>query len=263
MDLIVTTTTAIGQRIIDVTSCKPGAVICDVARPPDIEEWEANLRPDVLVIESGEILLPGDPDFGFDIGLPPKTAYACLAETALLAMEGRFEDYSIGRELELDKVKEIYRLFRKHGLELAGMRSFDKYVTDADLARRKRLADELRADPARFARVQEAARRGLEKGDRRTAARQEREERTGQGWRLGLLAAGSATLLSVILSVIFRRSKKSHGAAVSRECNKSSHQANAPSEHTPSEPTPGVPTQSERTPTDRRPCERTKRVKSQ
>ncbi len=170
MDLIVTTTTAIGQRIIDVTSCKPGAVICDVARPPDIEEWEANLRPDVLVIESGEILLPGDPDFGFDIGLPPKTAYACLAETALLAMEGRFEDYSIGRELELDKVKEIYRLFRKHGLELAGMRSFDKYVTDADLARRKRLADELRADPARFARVQEAARRGLEKGDRRTAA---------------------------------------------------------------------------------------------
>ena len=54
-------------------------MICDVARPPDIEEWEAKLRPDVLVIESGEILLPGDPDFGFDIGLPPKTAYACLA----------------------------------------------------------------------------------------------------------------------------------------------------------------------------------------
>jgi hypothetical protein len=25
----------------------------------------------VLVIESGEILLPGEPDFGFDIGLPP------------------------------------------------------------------------------------------------------------------------------------------------------------------------------------------------
>ena len=27
--------------------------------------------PDVLVIESGEILIPGDVDFGVDIGLPP------------------------------------------------------------------------------------------------------------------------------------------------------------------------------------------------
>ncbi len=147
MDVIVTTTTAFNQRVIDITKCKPGAVICDVARPPDIEEWEAALRPDVLVIESGEILLPGNPDFGFDIGLPPKTAYACLAETALLTMEGRFEDYSIGRELELDKVKEIYRLFKKHGLKLAGMRSFDKYITDDELAERRQLASALRADP--------------------------------------------------------------------------------------------------------------------
>ncbi|MDQ3248717.1 MAG: serine carboxypeptidase, partial [Chloroflexota bacterium] len=68
MDLIITTTTAYNQRVIDVTKCKPGAVICDVARPPDIDEWEAALRPDILVIESGEIILPGDPDFGFDIG---------------------------------------------------------------------------------------------------------------------------------------------------------------------------------------------------
>ena len=103
-------------------------------------------------------------------------------------MEGRFEDYSIGRELELDKVKEIYRLFRKHGLELAGMRSFDKYVTDADLARRRRLADELRADPDRFARVQEAARRGLAEGDRRLAEQQDAEADArgwGRRWRSG------------------------------------------------------------------------------
>jgi predicted amino acid dehydrogenase len=37
-DLIVTATTALGQRIVDITKCKPGAVICDVARPPDITE---------------------------------------------------------------------------------------------------------------------------------------------------------------------------------------------------------------------------------
>ena len=32
-DLIVTSTSAFGQRVLDITRCKPGAVICDVARP--------------------------------------------------------------------------------------------------------------------------------------------------------------------------------------------------------------------------------------
>lgn len=156
-DLIVTATSAFGQRILDIAKCKPGAVICDVARPPDISKAEAALRPDVLVIESGEVLIPGNIDFGYDIGLPPKTAYACLAETALLAMEGRFEDYTLGRNLEIDRVKEIYRLFKKHQFQLAGLRAFDEYLTDEELAEKRSLADQLRADPAGFARYQRAA----------------------------------------------------------------------------------------------------------
>ncbi|MFM8320695.1 MAG: serine carboxypeptidase, partial [Chloroflexota bacterium] len=160
-DLIITATSAFGQRVIDLTRCKPGALICDVARPPDINPAEAALRPDVLVIESGEVLIPGDIDFGYDIGLPPKTSYACLAETALLAMEGRFEDYTLGRNISLERVKEIYRLFKKHGFQLAGLRSFGKYITDEDVAVRRRLADELRADPARFAALLEENTRRL------------------------------------------------------------------------------------------------------
>ena len=157
-DLIVTTTSAVGQKIIDITKCKPGAVICDIARPPDVTEEEAALRPDVLVIESGEILLPGEPDYGYDIGLPPGVAYACLAETALLAMEGRFEDYTLGRNIEVERVKEIYRLFKKHGLQLSGLRSHGEFLTDDDIARKRALADELRQHPERLARLQEEAR---------------------------------------------------------------------------------------------------------
>lgn len=156
-DLIVTATSAFGQRIIDITKCKPGAVICDVARPPDINPAEAALRPDVLVIESGEVLIPGDIDFGYDIGLPPKTSYACLAETALLAMEGRFEDYTLGRNITMDKVKEIYRLFRKHEFKIAGLRSFGKYITDADVAEKREQAEILRKDPELFARTRAEA----------------------------------------------------------------------------------------------------------
>ncbi len=156
-DLIVTATSAFGQRIVDITKCKPGTVICDVARPPDISREEAALRPDVLVIESGEVLIPGDIDFGYDIGLPPKTAYACLAETALLAMEGRFEDYTLGRNISMERVKEIYRLFKKHDFRIAGLRSHDEFVTDEMVAEKRALADTLRADPALFTRKQQEA----------------------------------------------------------------------------------------------------------
>ena len=160
-DLIVTATSAFGQRILDITQCKPGAVICDVARPPDINRAEADLRPDVLVIESGEVLIPGEIDFGYDIGLPPKTAYACLAETALLAMEGRFEDYTLGRNISIERVKEIYHLFKKHNFQLAGLRSFGKYITDEDIAVKLEIAERFRSNLARFAAYQEDAARRL------------------------------------------------------------------------------------------------------
>jgi hypothetical protein len=156
-DLIVTATSAFGQRVLDITRCKPGAVVCDVARPPDINPAEADLRPDVLVIESGEVLIPGDIDFGYDIGLPPKTAYACLAETALLAMEGRFEDYTLGRNISVDRVKEIYRLFKKHQFKLAGLRSFGKYITGEVVASKRAMAEQLRSDPQLFAKVRSNA----------------------------------------------------------------------------------------------------------
>jgi predicted amino acid dehydrogenase len=156
-DLIVTATSAFGQRIIDISRCKPGAVICDVARPPDISPAEAALRPDVLVIESGEVLIPGVTEIGYDIGLPPGTVYACLGETALLAMDGRFEDYTLGRNISIERVKEIYRLFKLHGFQLAGLRSFEDYITEEDAARRRALAAELLADPARLARVKAEA----------------------------------------------------------------------------------------------------------
>ena len=146
-DLVVTSTTAMGRKVIDVLKLKPGCVVCDVARPPDVQEKDARLRPDVLVVESGRVLLPGKPDFGFDIGLPPGVAYACLAETALLAMEGRFENFTLGRNIDIERVKEIYRLFNKHGLELEDLHSFGRSISDEEIAQKQKLAAELRRHP--------------------------------------------------------------------------------------------------------------------
>jgi hypothetical protein len=81
-------------------------------------------------------------------------AYACLAETALLAMDGRFEDYTLGRNISIERVKEIYRLFKKHDFRIAGLRSFEEVVSEAQFAEKRRLAAELKANPMRFAQLQ-------------------------------------------------------------------------------------------------------------
>jgi predicted amino acid dehydrogenase len=156
-DLIVTATSAFGQRVLDVSQCKPGAVILDVALPPDISAEEAAVRPDVLVVESGEVLIPGPVDFSFDIGLPPNVAYACLAEAALLAMEERFECFTLGRDVAPERVKEIYRLFRRHGFQIAPLRTFGKLLTDELIAEKRMRTEELLRDPALFERVKSEA----------------------------------------------------------------------------------------------------------
>jgi predicted amino acid dehydrogenase len=200
-DLVVTTTTAIGQKVIDVLRLKPGCVVCDVARPPDVQEEDARLRPDVLVVESGEILLPGEPDFGFDIGLPPGVAYACLAEAAVLAMEGRFENFTLGRNIEMDRVKEMYRLFKKHGLELEGLRSFGQYVSDEEIERKRVLADDLRQHPEKLgALIAQGARSDARTGGRPPIA----DKIPGQSawW-----AAAGVGLAAVVIGLLLWRQK--------------------------------------------------------
>jgi predicted amino acid dehydrogenase len=156
-DLVVTATSAFGQRVLDVSQCKPGAVILDVALPPDISAEEAAVRPDVLVVESGEVLIPGPVRFSFDIGLPRGVAYACLAEAALLAMEGRFECFTLGRDVDPARVKEVYRLFRRHRFEIAPLRTFGQPLTDALVAEKNARAEELRRDAPLLAKVKAEA----------------------------------------------------------------------------------------------------------
>ncbi|MCL4689900.1 MAG: dehydrogenase [Burkholderiales bacterium] len=144
MDMIVTATSGAGKRILDIMKVKPGCVITDVARPLDLPPEEVAKRPDVLVIESGEIQLPGKVKMG-NIGLPPGVAYACLAETIVLALEGRFENFTVGRNIEWEKVREIYRLGLKHGMKLAAISGVNGPFSDADIRRVRKLALAARA----------------------------------------------------------------------------------------------------------------------
>jgi predicted amino acid dehydrogenase len=143
MDVIVTATSGAGKRVLDIMKVKPGCVITDVARPLDLSAEDVAKRPDVLVVESGEIELPGEVRMR-DIGLPPGVVYACMAETVVLALEGRYETFTVGRNIEWEKVKEIYRLGLKHGMRLAAISGVNGVFTDDDIARVRELALERR-----------------------------------------------------------------------------------------------------------------------
>jgi predicted amino acid dehydrogenase len=147
MDMIVTATSGAGKKVLDIMKVKPGCVITDVARPLDLPPEEVAKRPDVLVIESGEIKLPGEVAMK-NIGLPKNVAYACLAETIVLALEGRFENFTVGRSIEWEKVREIYRLGRKHGMQLAAISGVNGVFPDDVIRRVRELALQARATAA-------------------------------------------------------------------------------------------------------------------
>jgi fatty aldehyde-generating acyl-ACP reductase len=91
------------------------------------------VRKDVLVIEGGVVEVPGDVNFNFNFGFPPGTAYACMAETMILALEKRYVSYTLGRDLTIEQVEEIDRLAKKHGFKLGGFRSFGKAVSRKEI----------------------------------------------------------------------------------------------------------------------------------
>ncbi len=138
-DLILAVSSAL-EAIIRPEHLKPGAVVYDAALPRDVSQTVAARRDDVLVIDGGMVEVPGEVDFGFDFGLPPRMAYACMAETMVLALEGRYESYTLGRKLRIEKVEEIARLAEKHGFRLGGFQSFGRPVAEEQIERIRRNA---------------------------------------------------------------------------------------------------------------------------
>jgi len=131
-DVIICVTNSV-EVLISPEDLKSGAVVCDVSRPRNVSRLVAELRNDVLVIEGGLVEVPGDVDFHLNFGFPPGMAYACMAETMILALEQKYQSYTLGRELNVNQVLEINKLAKKHGFKVAGFRSFEKAITEAEI----------------------------------------------------------------------------------------------------------------------------------
>ncbi|MDX9820278.1 MAG: hypothetical protein RBT16_15315 [Desulfococcus multivorans] len=140
MDVIVTASAAgPDEKILDIEKVKPGCVITDVNRPLNFTVKDAKQRPDVLIIASGEIALPGAPEMK-SIGLPPGIVYASMAEAIVLALEGRFENFSVGRDIQWEKVSEVYKMGLKHGMRLSSISGLEGVLADEDFVRVRDMA---------------------------------------------------------------------------------------------------------------------------
>jgi len=124
---VVVCATSSTNNLLTVDNLGRGAVVCDISRPKNIEREVEFKRPDVLALDGGVIKVPGLPYLGWNFGLDEGLAYACMAETMMLALEQHYEHTSIGSSgVTIDSVLFLRDLAAKHGFELTGLRSFDE-----------------------------------------------------------------------------------------------------------------------------------------
>lgn len=131
---IVLTVSSATDVLIEPEDLKPGAVVCDVARPRNISTQIYERRNDVLVMDGGVISVPGENlNFRMKFGFPPGMAEACMAETIILALEKRYESFTLGADISVEKVEEINRLAKKHGFKIAGFRRFEQAISEEEI----------------------------------------------------------------------------------------------------------------------------------
>jgi predicted amino acid dehydrogenase len=118
-NLIVTATTAL-EELVKPDDLAPGTIVCDISRPINVSREITAARPDVVLIEGG-VLKPHPPfDSRLDLGVGRHRAYACLAETMLLALEQDMTHTSLGQEIDMSQLPWLESAARRAGFRLSG-----------------------------------------------------------------------------------------------------------------------------------------------
>jgi predicted amino acid dehydrogenase len=132
-DAVVSTTSSVEKPVMDVSYLAPGAVVVDIAQPPDFPEDFARQRRDCLFLEAGEVCPPSGIRTDFPLPLPDGVLYGCLGETILLALEGRYEDFAVGREITEEQIRWIGGCAKGYGFRAAPLTQFGKLLTREEI----------------------------------------------------------------------------------------------------------------------------------
>ncbi|MCX5707679.1 MAG: hypothetical protein NTY14_01655 [Candidatus Omnitrophica bacterium] len=129
-DIVIFTTSAIEVPFTTtVNSLKKDAIVCDIPSPRNISRELCEKRKDILIVDGAIIEPPKTAKVGLKLPLKNGFIFACMAETMILAFEGKTqEDFSTGFKPDLNKVAEIKALADKHGFEIK-FTSFGKPIS--------------------------------------------------------------------------------------------------------------------------------------
>lgn len=129
---IVLVATSSDTVLVDPTQLRPGTLVCDVARPPNVASADLS-GSGVLVFDGGLVSPPSAVDLGPFQTLPDNIAWGCLSETMLLALSGETGDFSIGSSLSLTGADRLATLAETHGFEPAAPQWYGTLVTEDEL----------------------------------------------------------------------------------------------------------------------------------
>lgn len=115
-DIVVFTDT-IPQAPLELEDVRSGMIICDASISRSFAA-KAKYRADIYVMAAGLIKMPKPLKFSVNLGLPAGIIPASMAETMLLATEKKFTNYSLGDNINLDKMEEIADIAARHGFEV-------------------------------------------------------------------------------------------------------------------------------------------------
>lgn len=119
-DLVLAATNSPGATILpEHLDPDRTTLICDISIPADCAP-EVDEHPRWSVIQGGLVAPPGSEGVWFPgVPLEEGQLYACMAETALLGLDGVTEDFSRG-QLSVEDVEQVRVLARRHGFRFLG-----------------------------------------------------------------------------------------------------------------------------------------------
>jgi fatty aldehyde-generating acyl-ACP reductase len=132
-NLIVAATSS-PSPLISEGDLAPGTIVCDVGYPKNFS-YSSRTRSDVLVFSAGLAEMPFSLEIGYYTRLPSdRLMYGCYSEAMILAMAGRYENFSIGQgRISPEKMETILNLAVEYGFRPASLYRGKTPISDSDL----------------------------------------------------------------------------------------------------------------------------------
>lgn len=121
------------KQVLGKNHLDDNALVYDITQPRNTSPSLLAERPDITILDGGVISTPGI-NYGMDIGLNNGQAYACLAETMLLALAGRNGNY-VGNATA-EQAKEMLMLMEEYRcyFQLAPFQTFGVPLQESSIS---------------------------------------------------------------------------------------------------------------------------------